>query len=53
MEVGVNQFDGVELGIHCAKCGMPIIRGAMPYKKIGDKHYHEWCLEENSDQESD
>ena len=40
-----SRFDDVELGIHCAKCGNPIIRGAMPYKKISDEYYHEWCLQ--------
>ncbi len=40
-----SRFDDVELGVHCAKCGRPIIRGAMPYKKVGDEYYHEWCLE--------
>ena len=42
-----NIFDGIELGTHCAKCHSPIIRGAVPYKKVGDEYYHEWCLHSN------
>lgn len=40
----MGKFDTVEIGIHCAKCGKPIIRGATPYKKIDGKYYHKWCI---------
>ncbi len=43
-----NKFDGITLGVHCAKCGDPIIRGTTPYKKIDDEYYHEWCLEDQT-----
>jgi len=39
-----GRFDGIELGVHCAKCGLPIYRGNTPYKMIGGKYYHSWCM---------
>lgn len=37
-------YKDVQLSTRCAKCGKLIIRGAMPYKKIGNKYYHKWCI---------
>ena len=47
-----NPFKDVKLGIRCAKCGLEIIRPVMPYTKIGDDHYHNWCLEESAEEVS-